>query len=136
MSSSAQELRDAAAAVRENAYAPYSNFKVGAAMRAAGTATARRAAHTAGPDRGTALASTADVVRGSAATCTDGPAHTSGGTAVVLVVRELIGRRLRLRVEAGAAHGQGREHEDAEEKPRSHWGIQRLARGMPDSRIR
>ncbi len=35
MSSSAQELRAAAAAVRENAYAPYSNFKVGAAMRAA-----------------------------------------------------------------------------------------------------
>ena len=31
----ASDLRDAAAAVRKNAYAPYSNFKVGAAMRAA-----------------------------------------------------------------------------------------------------
>ncbi len=30
----AQELRDAAAAVRKNAHAPYSNFKVGAAIRA------------------------------------------------------------------------------------------------------
>ncbi|MEC8575943.1 MAG: cytidine deaminase, partial [Pseudomonadota bacterium] len=28
-------LKDAAAAVRENAHAPYSNFKVGAAIRAA-----------------------------------------------------------------------------------------------------
>jgi len=35
MSSSASDLRDAAMAVRKNAYAPYSNFKVGAAMRAA-----------------------------------------------------------------------------------------------------
>ena len=34
MSSSASDLREAAAFVRENAYAPYSNFKVGAAMRA------------------------------------------------------------------------------------------------------
>ena len=33
MPNSAPELRDAATAVRENAYAPYSNFKVGAAMR-------------------------------------------------------------------------------------------------------
>ena len=34
MSRSASDLREAAKAVRENAYAPYSNFKVGAAMRA------------------------------------------------------------------------------------------------------
>ncbi|MEM0937877.1 MAG: cytidine deaminase [Pseudomonadota bacterium] len=32
---SAAELREAALAARENAYAPYSNFKVGAAMRGA-----------------------------------------------------------------------------------------------------
>nr|WP_281708747.1 cytidine deaminase [Phaeobacter italicus] len=31
----AMSLKDAAAAVRENAHAPYSNFKVGAAIRAA-----------------------------------------------------------------------------------------------------
>ena len=31
----AADLREAAIAVRENAYAPYSNFKVGAAMRSA-----------------------------------------------------------------------------------------------------
>ena len=35
MSNSAPDLREAAAAARENAYAPYSNFKVGAAMRGA-----------------------------------------------------------------------------------------------------
>jgi len=35
MSNAPQDLRDAATAVRENAYAPYSNFKVGAAMRGA-----------------------------------------------------------------------------------------------------
>lgn len=34
MPTSATDLRGAAKAVRENAYAPYSNFKVGAAMRA------------------------------------------------------------------------------------------------------
>lgn len=34
-SQSAQDLREAAIAARENAYAPYSNFQVGAAMRAA-----------------------------------------------------------------------------------------------------
>lgn len=34
MSLSASDLREAAKAVRKNAYAPYSNFKVGAAMRA------------------------------------------------------------------------------------------------------
>ena len=34
MPNSAPDLREAAAAVRENAYAPYSNFKVGASMRA------------------------------------------------------------------------------------------------------
>jgi cytidine deaminase len=35
MTSSALSLKDAAAAVRGNAHAPYSNFKVGAAIRAA-----------------------------------------------------------------------------------------------------
>ena len=35
MLNSAPDLREAATAARENAYAPYSNFKVGAAMRAA-----------------------------------------------------------------------------------------------------
>lgn len=35
MPHSAPDLRDAATAARENAYAPYSNFKVGAAMRGA-----------------------------------------------------------------------------------------------------
>lgn len=34
MPNSAPDLREAAIAARENAYAPYSNFKVGAAMRA------------------------------------------------------------------------------------------------------
>ena len=34
MTSSASDLREAAVLVRKNAYAPYSNFKVGAAMRA------------------------------------------------------------------------------------------------------
>ncbi|MBO6891611.1 MAG: cytidine deaminase [Roseibium sp.] len=34
MTTSVPDLRAAAASVRENAYAPYSNFKVGAAMRA------------------------------------------------------------------------------------------------------
>ena len=35
MPNSVPDLREAAAAARENAYAPYSNFKVGAAMRGA-----------------------------------------------------------------------------------------------------
>ena len=35
MPNSVPDLRDAATAARENAYAPYSNFKVGAAMRGA-----------------------------------------------------------------------------------------------------
>ena len=35
MPNSAPDLREAAMAARENAYAPYSNFKVGAAMRGA-----------------------------------------------------------------------------------------------------
>ncbi|MEO1680673.1 MAG: cytidine deaminase [Pseudomonadota bacterium] len=35
MPNSAPDLREAATAARENAYAPYSNFKVGAAMRGA-----------------------------------------------------------------------------------------------------
>lgn len=35
MQSSAHDLRDAATAAYQNAYAPYSNFKVGAAMRGA-----------------------------------------------------------------------------------------------------
>ena len=35
MPNSAHDLREAAAVARDNAYAPYSNFKVGAAMRAA-----------------------------------------------------------------------------------------------------
>lgn len=35
MTSSPSDLREAVASVRERAYAPYSNFKVGAAMRAA-----------------------------------------------------------------------------------------------------
>nr|WP_299403237.1 cytidine deaminase [uncultured Roseobacter sp.] len=35
MKGSGMSLREAAAAVRENAHAPYSNFKVGAAVRAA-----------------------------------------------------------------------------------------------------
>lgn len=35
MSSAPSDLKEAATAVRLNAYAPYSNFKVGAAMRAA-----------------------------------------------------------------------------------------------------